>query len=435
MDSPTWRWALGLTYILAVAVIWIGASYIVQTVVDEGISPFIITYICNSLFVIYIPIVEVARYFEDSFDNLWFWKPRKSNHDLQLVTEPESDVLLQMSDNNTVVDQEGTGLDGDSKFSGHHKTETTLVDEDDTPTKSGILMVGSDNSQQLDSKGRWTRTRVAKASLWVCPFWFFAQLTFNLSLKYTTVTSNTILSTASSLFTFLVSIACLGEMFTWVKLFSVLLCMGGTVIVSLGDSATGSQNSVASSPLLGDILALISSALYAVYITLIRVKLPDEKNGEGRASMAQFLGFLGLFNLLIFFPVALVLNFTKLVSFYKLNWDQIGLIVGKGLLDNVFSDYLWAKAVLLTTTTVATAGLAIQVPLAAIVDGIKGHAPNMMDYIGAAAVLVGFIGINVPSEICSHNPVDVLTDHEEAEEVETLGAEHRLPISRDNTSV
>ncbi|KAK1269930.1 hypothetical protein QJS04_geneDACA006740 [Acorus gramineus] len=318
-----------------------------------------------------------------------------------------------MSDNNTVVDQEGTGLDGDSTFSGHHKTETTLVDEDDTPTKSGILMIGIDKSQQLDSKGRWTRTRVAKASLW----------------------SNTILSTASSLFTFLVSIACLGEMFTWVKLFSVLLCMGGTVIVSLGDSATGSQNSVASSPLLGDILALISSALYAVYITLIRVKLPDEKNGEGRASMAQFLGFLGLFNLLIFFPVALVLNFTKLVSFHKLNWDQIGLIVGKGLLDNVFSDYLWAKAVLLTTTTVATAGLAIQVPLAAIVDGIRGHAPHMMDYIGATAVLVGFIGINVPSEICSHNPVDVLTDHEEAEEVETLGAAHRLPISRDNTSV
>lgn len=67
-----------------------------------------------------------------------------------------------------------------------------------------------------------------------------------------------------------------------------------------------------------------------------------------------------------------------------------------GLLDNVLSDYLWAKAVLLTTTTVATAGLSIQVPLAAIVDTFMGNAPHLLDYIGAAAVMVGFTGINIP---------------------------------------
>lgn len=62
---------------------------------------------------------------------------------------------------------------------------------------------------------------------------------------------------------------------------------------------------------------------------------------------------------------------------------------------------MWAKAVLLTTTTVATAGLTIQVPLAAIVDTVIGNAPGFMDYIGAAAVMVGFAGINVPSDTCS----------------------------------
>lgn len=70
------------------------------------------------------------------------------------------------------------------------------------------------------------------------------------------------------------------------------------------------------------------------------------------------------------------------------------------MLDNVLSDYLWAKAVLLTTTTVASAGLAIQVPLAAIVDSIMGHAPHLMDYLGAVAIMVGFAGISVPSSFC-----------------------------------
>ncbi|RWW03392.1 hypothetical protein GW17_00033453 [Ensete ventricosum] len=116
-------------------------------------------------------------------------------------------------------------------------------------SQSGIIfdqepiMAIDDCSKQVDSKGRWTRTRVATVSLLICPFWFFAQLTFNLSLKYTTVT-----------------------------------------------------------------------------------------------------------------------------------------------------------ATHLTTTTVATAGLTIQVPIAAVVDTLTGHAPHLMDYIGAVAVMIGFAGINIPSD-------------------------------------
>lgn len=79
-----------------------------------------------------------------------------------------------------------------------------------------------------------------------------------------------------------------------------------------------------------------------------------------------------------------------------------------GLLDNVLSDYLWAKAVLLTTTTVATAGLTIQVPIAAVVDALTGNAPNLMDYIGAAAVMVGFAGINIPSDAFSRSKEESL---------------------------
>ena len=113
-----------------------------------------------------------------------------------------------------------------------------------------------------------------------------------------------------------------------------MLCITGTIFVSLGDSSNSKNlNVIASNPVIGDILALLSAALYAVYITLIRKKLPDYDDDEksGRASMAQFLGFLGLFNLLIFLPFALILNVTKLESFNKLSWKQFGLIIGKGL--------------------------------------------------------------------------------------------------------
>ncbi|GFZ20148.1 EamA-like transporter family [Actinidia rufa] len=398
MNSQVWRWVLGLIYIVAVATIWIAASFVVQSVVDAGVSPFLITYICNSLFVVYIPVVEIGRYLEDRCGSLLFWRHRKDS-DLQGLGESEIVVLLQQND--TIVQTHGSNpsVVVEQEEISHHE-EGIVMGSENYATQPHV---SEDFDTGLDAKGRWTRKRVAMVSLLISPFWFLAQLTFNLSLKYTTVTSNTILSSASSLFTFLVSLAFLGERFTWVKLISVLLCMGGTVIVSLGDSETG-LSAIASNPVLGDILAVVSAALYAVYITLIRKKLPDDDDAKsGRASMAHFLGFLGLFNLLLFLPVALILNFTKLETFSVLTWKQVGLIVGKGLLDNVLSDYLWAKAVLLTTTTVATAGLTIQVPLAAVIDSLTGNAPNLMDYIGAAAVMVGFAGINIPSDAFSRS--------------------------------
>lgn len=350
---------MGLVYIITVASIWIAASFVVQSVVDAGVSPFLVTYLCNSLFIVYIPFIEIVHFLEDKYGTVLFWRNNKDN----TSDSPESEEVVLLDE-----------------------TSEQIIDEN--------VDMG------LDAKGRWTRSRVAKVSLLICPFWFLAQLTFNLSLKYTTVTSNTILSSSSSLFTFLVSLVFLGEVFTWVKLFSVLLCMGGTIIVSLGDSKSGSSK-VASNPVLGDILSLVSAAMYAVYITLIRKKLPDDDGKSGHASMAQFLGYLGLFNMLIFLPIPLVLNFANLEPFNTLTWKQLGLIVGKGMFDNVLSDLLWAKAILLTSTTVATAGLTIQVPLAAIVDSLTGNAPPIMDYIGAAAVMVGFAGINIPSDSCS----------------------------------
>ena len=63
----------------------------------------------------------------------------------------------------------------------------------------------------------------------------------------------------------------------------------------------------------------------------------------------------------------------------------------------MLGDYLWAEAVILTSTTVATAGIAIQVQLAAIADTFTGNAPGLLDYLGAVAVMIGFAEINIPS--------------------------------------
>lgn len=186
MDRDTLRWALGLMYIIAVAAIWIAASFIVQSVVDSGVSPFLITYICNSLFVVYIPIVEISRHFEDSIEGFWSWLRNKKDTDEQKSSDLENVNLLHESDHNTKPNV----LVGHSKEDAVSEVQSRLQESSHANAcgQPELDVVSQDHSKQVDAKGRWTRTRVAKVSLLICPFWFLAQLTFNLSLKYTTVT-------------------------------------------------------------------------------------------------------------------------------------------------------------------------------------------------------------------------------------------------------
>lgn len=416
-SSISWRWVWGVIYIILVALIWIVASFVVQSVVDSGVSPFLITYICNSLFVVYIPIVEGSEKLK-SFMRRKGWsktlneKARELCEKIpeapQFVTNlPERQNLLEngreegaavprtseeevSTPRNNIEDEHGSVEEGRS-----------LEQEEDAllPIKTGtavaVLEDGDLQQQRLQEADYqpWSRKRTALVGLTICPFWFLAQLTFNLSLKYTTVTSNTILSTASSLFTLLVSVKFLGEKFTWVKLVSVLLCMSGSIFVAVGDSWNGKAE-YASNAVLGDVICLSSAMFYATYTALIRVKIPDEDDGNGKCSTALVLGYIGLFNGLIFGPIALFLHFSGIEPFHRLTLTQFGLIIGKGLIDNVLSDYLWARAVLLTTPTAATAGLTIQVPIAAVVDSVRGIVPSPLNVLGAIAVLIGFFGIN-----------------------------------------
>ena len=67
-----------------------------------------------------------------------------------------------------------------------------------------------------------------------------------------------------------------------------------------------------------------------------------------------------------------------------------------GVCDNVLSDYLWARAVLLTSPTVATIGMSITIPLAIISDLLLGNANlTIFSIFGAIFVIIGFVFVNI----------------------------------------
>lgn len=56
----------------------------------------------------------------------------------------------------------------------------------------------------------------------------------------------------------------------------------------------------------GNVLALLSALFYAMYVILLKVCI----KAEYRINMQLFFGFVGLFNILTCWPVALILHLT-----------------------------------------------------------------------------------------------------------------------------
>lgn len=94
---------------------------------------------------------------------------------------------------------------------------------------------------------------------------------------------------------------------------------GGVVLVSLSDSSEVLDSTPSSggspinsafgrAPIMGDLLALLSAFVYAMYVTFLKVRVRE----ESRVDMQLFFGFVGLFNIFACLPVGILLHFIHL---------------------------------------------------------------------------------------------------------------------------
>jgi len=176
---------------------------------------------------------------------------------------------------------------------------------------------------------------------------------------------------------------------------------GGQVAGAAGGSKQADGPVQAADPLLGDFLVLVSSALYGAYTVVIRLQMPGE---EAEGNVALFFGYLGLLTTVVLAPVVLVMVASGAVSLAAIPKEVYLIILLEGLLDYVLSDYLWARAVLLIGPTVATLGLSIQIPIAAVAELLSGAnkiqwlsstSSIALAVLGTAFILAGFVGINL----------------------------------------
>lgn len=353
--------ALGLSFIFVVALIWVLASFLVQDLESEGLNPFLLTYIANSLFIVYLPIYYLTVRL--------IARKRNARSSVQEIAVSAGHQVMADTERTELIVDHSVDVRESMSTPWRHLHWPAMLDK-----------------------------QVLAAAAVVAPLWFAAQYTFNVSLSETTVTSNTILASTSSLFTYGLACLLLLEVFLVSKLAFIVLCMAGTALVTIADARqadSGKTNSVG-----GDLLVLLSGLCYAAYTIAIRKMLQDDNS----LTMMLFFGCVGLLNAACLAPVLIILRVGGFVQTAGLTLRIIGLTICKGLFDNVLSDYLWARAVLLIGPTVATVGLSMQVPFAVVLDAIFKHpawlssaSSAALTFVGAALVLTGFFGINVAS--------------------------------------
>lgn len=373
------QWGAGIACLLCATLIWAGASVLAQYIFTDlkFHSPFMMTYIANSLFLVYLPLWQlwvwlgiVKKDRNPTFGSLSVLSLRKPFSPAALVAEPASSI------NSNPIHESSSNDSSSSSSSGSEAR--------------GV------NGEENQQRAPYTHMHALRAALIITPLYFLANCLYNYSLYMTSVSSSTIISNLAASFTLFFSWYAGLEDITWSKVSGLALCFLGAILVGVNDSESGSgqERSVT-----GDVVALLAALGYGAYTTLIRLQVPDEET----VSVQLVFGYIGLVCFFLLLPVAVVmfaLGSTATGGAFggaqSLTWTALGFIILGGLCDNVFSDYLWARAVVLTSPTVATVGMSITIPFAMLSDFIlhKTASTPVLSLCGAALVILGFVLVN-----------------------------------------
>jgi solute carrier family 35 protein F5 len=118
---------------------------------------------------VYLPLVEGSKVF-------WAWVEGRRLRQEQQQQEASSEGKDSGAEKETVhLLEENPGAENpNSRVIENHRVLELVEEPLDAP-------------QEVTNR-EWSRLEIARVSLLICPFWFLAQFTFNLSLRYTTVT-------------------------------------------------------------------------------------------------------------------------------------------------------------------------------------------------------------------------------------------------------
>jgi drug/metabolite transporter (DMT)-like permease len=286
-------------------------------------------------------------------------------------------------------------------------------------------------------------TAIFTLALKMFPLMWCAAYFWYVSLPRTLVSANNAIYQSQCVFVYIFSILLLGDKLRLAKSVALGLCVTGVlfVVFSVPPSDAGggaspspspaaptsaSPSSAAAAPVIhqtvGGYLALIVSVMtFALYEVLFKraEMLREEDAGVGDASNDNyhhdsnnnhhpnmggagleesllFLGFSGVINFIIAWPILLILGVTG-VEVYEPMGEFGGQIMLNGFIDTVFNGaFIWGVS--LTSPVFMSTGTIIIIPLGIVVDIVLGKGSmSFVALCGVCLIVAGFLALNVIS--------------------------------------
>ncbi|GMG50081.1 unnamed protein product [Ambrosiozyma monospora] len=390
-------WSLGLFFLSCVVILWVLSSFLLNTIFVSSnayLKPFFITWVNTAAFSFYL----IPYYLEKR--SLLKKKNAKSESPITgMSVSGAGDSLVRTISRTLSV---SSNLLGNADVNDDGVVDHANVEDDDSAQYEHIPVpdYGSQHSS-LDEEAlippklpKLSTHQTMQLAFWFSLLWFLSNFLNNSSLIFTSVSSQTILSSTSSLFTIIVGYLFSVEKITFVKLISIALSFIGVVLVTNNDDPSASLTP--KQIWLGNLLALAGALCYGVYSILLKLRVKD----DSRMDMRLFFGFVGVFNTLLLWPLLLILHFTGLEKFELPGSKEIYFILLLNCFMSFLADYLWARAMLLTSPLTVTVGLSLTIPVAMVLEFVIKRQINSWVYmLGALLICFSFYYINKSEQL------------------------------------
>eukprot|EP00931_Biecheleriopsis_adriatica_P049881 TRINITY_DN28862_c0_g1_i1.p1 TRINITY_DN28862_c0_g1~~TRINITY_DN28862_c0_g1_i1.p1 ORF type:complete len:360 (-),score=74.06 TRINITY_DN28862_c0_g1_i1:25-1104(-) len=254
----------------------------------------------------------------------------------------------------------------------------------------GITLLWPHAARWLTAKGQHLGkaglSSTASLSATIGMLWLLSSCLYNFSLLQTSVATNTVLSSTSSVFTFMFALIILRSPFRFVALGAAVLSFSGCFVVAKQVPQDLVPKAIHTTQL-GDALTLASAALFSLSSVLLQKFAPSDFD------TSSFMGLNAVLSLTLAPPVLYVADALGCEAFRLPDLRVLCQLAANALFGCVFANYLYTSALLRLSPLLANAGLSLSIPISALVDEVLlgQHQFSTAWGLGAALASAGVV--------------------------------------------
>ena len=223
--------------------------------------------------------------------------------------------------------------------------------------------------------------------------WLTAQVVYVMSLMYTSMGTNTAVSSSSSAFSFIFSILILGYSFRIFSALGVALTIAGVVLTALfrADPPTTTPSIIGQFEITesveGILMAVSAAACFGLFSCLFKKWITDDKYG------GIVFGTFGLVSLVIGVPFIIISHFSGLQSLILPDWKVVLIVTADAIMCCFVNNFCLSRAFIYLTPVIVLVGLTMTTPLSIFADTVifSNHTYSTLNIIGISLITVSVL--------------------------------------------